>query len=60
MRGNEKSVGEDVDLGLLLQSSEDQRVWVEGLRDLVDLSFATMEERETGSGTLLGEEGGFK
>ena len=42
----EKQLGENVDLGLLLQSSKDQRVWVEGLGDLVVLSFATMEERE--------------
>ena len=26
-------LGEDVDLGLLLQCSKDQRVWVEGLGD---------------------------
>ena len=42
----EKRLGGNVDLGLLLQSSKDQRVWVEGLGDLVVLSFATMEERE--------------
>ena len=37
--GNEERLGEDVDRGLLLQSSKDQRVWVEGLGDLFDLSF---------------------
>ena len=34
----EKRLGGNVDLGLLLQSSKDQRVWVEGLGDLVVLS----------------------
>ena len=29
--GNEERLGEDVDLVLLLQSSEDQRDWVKGL-----------------------------
>ena len=38
MRGNEERLGEDLDLGLLLQSSKDQRVWVEELGDLADLS----------------------
>ena len=33
-----KWIGGNVDLGLLLQSSKDQRVWVEGLGDLVVLS----------------------
>ena len=33
-------LGEDVDPGLLLQSSKDQRVWVEGLGDLVKLELA--------------------
>ena len=32
--GNEELLGEVVDLVLLLQSSEDQRDWVEGLGDL--------------------------
>ena len=35
---NEERLGEDVDPGLLLQSSEDQRVWTEELGDLVILS----------------------
>ena len=34
----EKWFGGNVDLGLLLQSSKDQQVWVEGLADLVVLS----------------------
>ena len=38
-RGNEKLLGEDVDRGLLLQSSKDRRIWVEGLEDLVNLGF---------------------
>ena len=37
--GNANPFGEDVDPGLLLQSSKDQRIWVEGLGDLDDLSF---------------------
>ena len=32
-----------IDLGLLLQSSKDQRVWVEGLGDLSILSLQEME-----------------
>ena len=42
MGGNDKRLGEDVDRGLLLQSSKDQQVWVEGLGDLVILELATM------------------
>ena len=38
MRGNEERLGEDVDPDLLLQSSKDQRVWMEELGDLADLS----------------------
>ena len=39
-----------VDLGLLLQSSKDQRVWVEGLGDLYDLSSRNNGgEREKGA-----------
>ena len=34
----ERWIGGNVDLDLLLQSSKDQRVWVEGLGDLVVLS----------------------
>ena len=45
--GNANPFGEDVDLGLLLQSSKDQRIWVEGLGDLDDLSFLEVEERES-------------
>ena len=45
---NEERVGEVVDPGLLLQSSEYQRVWVEGLRDLVIFELRKMEERESG------------
>ena len=40
--GNVKRLGEDVDPGLLLQSSKDQRVWVGGLGDLVILELAIM------------------
>ena len=42
MRGNEEWLCGAVDLGPLLQSSKDQRVWVEGLGDLVNLELATM------------------
>ena len=38
----ERLIGGNVDLGLLLQSSKDQRVWVEGLGDVVILELATM------------------
>ena len=31
-------IGGNVDLGLLLQSSKDQRVWVEGLGDIKEMS----------------------
>ena len=34
----ERLIGGNIDLGLLLQSSKDQRVWVEGLGELVVLS----------------------
>ena len=40
--GNEERFGEVVDPGLLLQSSKDQRVWMEGLGDLVILELAIM------------------
>ena len=42
MRGNEKLLGEDVDRGLLLQSSKDQQLSVGGLRDLMNLELALM------------------
>ena len=42
MRGKWNLLGEDVDQGLLLRSSKDQRVWVVGLGDLVMLELATM------------------
>ena len=58
MRGKCKSVGEDVDPGLLLQSSKDQRVWVEGLGDLVILEFAIMESSSFGRATKLEVGGG--
>ena len=45
--GNANSFGEDVDRGLLLQSSKDQTIWVEELGDLDDLSFLFDEERES-------------
>ena len=54
MRGNEKRLGEDVDRGLLLQSSKDQRVWVEGLGDLVIPDLAIMVS------SILGELAGWR
>ena len=48
MRGKEERRGEDVDQGLLLQSSKDQRDWVEGLGDLVILELATMVSSNLG------------
>src|SRR5664279_1323859 len=36
----ERWIGRNVDLGLLLQSSKDQRVWVEGLGDIGDLKLS--------------------
>ena len=35
--GNEERLGEDVDRGLLLQSSKDELDWMEGLGDIMDL-----------------------
>ena len=43
-----KRFGGNVDLGLLLQSSKDQRVWVEGLGDLVILELAIMVSSSLG------------
>ena len=34
----ERLIGGNIDLGLLLQSSKDQRVWVEGLGDIKEMS----------------------
>ena len=56
--GNEERLGEVVDWGLLLQSSEYQRVWVEGLGDLVNFELRKMEERESGRASLLEVGGG--
>ena len=53
MGGNEERVGEVVDRGLLLQSSKDQQVWVEGLGDLVILELATMGILNSGRATQL-------
>ena len=47
MRGKWNLLGEDVDRGLLLQSSKDQRVWVVGLGDMVVLELATMVDLDT-------------
>ena len=46
--GNEERFGEVVDRGLLLESSEYQQVWVEGLGDLVIFELLKMEERDSG------------
>ena len=56
--GNEERVGEVVDPGLLLQSSEYQRVWVEGLGDLVIFELLKMEERDSGRAGWLEVGGG--
>ena len=39
-------IGGNVDLGLLLQSSKDQRVWVEGLGDIKEMSFQQWRREE--------------
>ena len=41
-------LGEDVDQGLLLQSSKDHRVWVVGLGYLVILELAAMVDFNVG------------
>ena len=58
MTGNVNWLGEDVDPGLLLQSSKDQRVWVEGLGDLVILELAIMVDFNSGRATWLEVGGG--
>ena len=57
--GNEERLGEVVDPVLLLQSSEDQRVWVEGLGDLSWEELATMVMSFSGRANVLGEESVF-
>ena len=51
-------LGEDVDRGLLLQSSKDQRVWVVGLGDLVVLELATMVDLDIFASYLSRGRGG--
>ena len=58
MRGNEEPLGEDVDPGLLLQSSKDQRVWLEGLGDLANLELAIMVDFNSGRAQWLEVGGG--
>ena len=41
-----KWIGGNVDLGLLLQSSKDQRVWVEGLGVIEEMSFQQWRREE--------------
>ena len=49
--GNKERLGEVVDRGLLLQSSEYQRVWVEGLGVLAILELSKMVEMKSGRAT---------
>ena len=58
--GNEERFGEVVDPGLLLQSSKDQRVWVEGLGDLVILELAIMVVLNAGRATCPKVGEGYK
>ena len=44
-------LGEDVDRGLLLQSSEDQRIWTDELGDLANLSSQKLGFINAGRGT---------
>ena len=41
-------IGGNVDLGLLLQSSKDQRVWVEGLGDIKEMSLQQWRREKSG------------
>ena len=50
-------IGGNVDLGLLLQSSKDQRVWVDGLGDIKEMSFQQWR-REEKRAQLLGKQWG--
>ena len=54
-------IGGNVDLGLLLQSSKDQRVWVEGLGDIKEMSLQQWRREKSnlrGQACWLEEDGG--
>ena len=54
----ERLIGGNVDLGLLLQSSKDQRVWVEGLGDIKEMSLQQWRREKSGRAPQLEVGGG--
>ena len=54
----ERWIGGTIDLDLLLQSSKDQRVWVEGLGDIKEMSLQQWRREKSGRATWLEVGGG--